>query len=286
MQAIRTAAQKHISKTISPVAATLVRYLFGLPFAYLYLILVSQHHLTQIDSATKSFAFTSNFVLYAVLASIAQILASAALIKTFQYRNFAIGTAFAKTEAILTAAIGAIFFGSLLSLSSWLGIFLGVIGTLIISDLKLSREDLWQNPSAVYGIASGVGFALTSLWLREASLSLKLAPTYSAAITLAVMITIQTIICASWLFFKEKKQFLLIHQKRKIAAFIGLTSAIGSIGWFTAMSLYNPAVVKTLGQIEFFFTLLLTYFFFKEQVSKKEYLGMLLLLAGVICIFI
>ena len=36
MQSVRTAAQKQIARKISPQAATLVRYLFGLPFALLY----------------------------------------------------------------------------------------------------------------------------------------------------------------------------------------------------------------------------------------------------------
>ena len=38
MQAIRTAGQKHLTAEISPLGATLVRYLFGLPFVATYLI--------------------------------------------------------------------------------------------------------------------------------------------------------------------------------------------------------------------------------------------------------
>jgi len=40
MQSVRTAAQKQIAQSISAASATLVRYLFGLPFAlgyYFYL---------------------------------------------------------------------------------------------------------------------------------------------------------------------------------------------------------------------------------------------------------
>ena len=37
MQAVRTAGQKQLTAAVTPLAATLVRYLFGLPFALLWL---------------------------------------------------------------------------------------------------------------------------------------------------------------------------------------------------------------------------------------------------------
>jgi drug/metabolite transporter (DMT)-like permease len=52
----------------------------------------------------------------------------------------------------------------------------------------------------------------------------------------------------------------------------------GSIGWFTAMSLEKAALVKTLGQIEFFVTLLITYLYFGERISAREYLGIVFVL--------
>ena len=60
------------------------------------------------------------------------------------------------------------------------------------------------------------------------------------------------------------------------AVFIGSTSVAGSVGWFTAMSLQNAAIVKTLGQTEFELTLLITYWYFGERISVREYAGMAL----------
>ena len=37
MQSVRTAGQKYLVADISPIGATLVRYLFGLPFVAVYL---------------------------------------------------------------------------------------------------------------------------------------------------------------------------------------------------------------------------------------------------------
>ncbi|MFB0999586.1 MAG: EamA family transporter, partial [Colwellia sp.] len=67
----------------------------------------------------------------------------------------------------------------------------------------------------------------------------------------------------------------------RLCLFVGITSVIGSIGWFTAASLQNAAYVKALGQIEIIITLFLTYRVFKERISRMEYLGMFLILLSV-----
>jgi len=72
----------------------------------------------------------------------------------------------------------------------------------------------------------------------------------------------------------------------RLCLFVGITSVIGSIGWFTASSFQNAAYVKALGQVEFFITLLLTYRIFKEKISQMEYLGMLLIIASVVILLL
>jgi len=83
---------------------------------------------------------------------------------------------------------------------------------------------------------------------------------------------------------KEKDQFAAIHKRSRLAWFVGLTSALGSIGWFTAMTYQNPALVKSLGQIEFIFTALLTTLFFKERITAREMIGVVAIIASVILI--
>jgi drug/metabolite transporter (DMT)-like permease len=56
---------------------------------------------------------------------------------------------------------------------------------------------------------------------------------------------------------------------------------LGSVGWFTASSLQTVAYVKALGQIDFFFTLLITLKIFKESISMREYFGMFLIVVSV-----
>jgi len=277
MQSVRTAGQKQLTSSLTPMSVTLVRYLFGLPFVIAYLLILfgeqAGHEITVAMSNTR-------FVSYAVLAGVAQIVATVLLVKVFSFRNFAVGTSFAKTEALQTAIFGLVLFGTALSGWGWLAVLIGFVGILIVSVPK-SREP-WELQNVVIGTLSGTAFSFTSLWLREASLSLQIDTLRSASMTLFFMVVIQTVICFIYSAVKEAGQLSLIFARTKLALFVGLTSALGSIGWFSAMTLENPALVKSVGQVEFIFTLLITTLFFKEKISVREYIGMTFIVVSVI----
>lgn len=279
MQAVRTAGQKQLTSSVSPMGATLIRYIFGLPFAIAYLLFLSQFSAFAllVDALVNA-----RFVVYGMMAGVAQIVATVLLVKCFSFRNFTVGTSFAKTEAIQTAIFGMVLFGSTLTTLAWLAVAVGVLGIFIVS--IPTKTGQWEPMNVLLGTLSGTAFSLTSLWLREASLSLNLPALKSAAVTLVFMVTVQSIMCIAYIAIREKKQFAAIRMRLSLSWFVGLTSALGSVGWFTAMTLQNPALVKSLGQIEFIFTLLLTTFFFKEKVTRRELVGVLAIVASVILI--
>lgn len=277
MQAIRTAGQKRIATHISPMATTLVRYIFGLPIAIIYLCGIStEQQLLQLSHTIAN----ASFLFYACAAAVAQIFATVCLVKVLGFRNFAIGTSFAKTEAIQTAILGSVFFSAHLSGYGWLAVLLGVLGILVIS--LPNKTHKIETATVFYGISSGIAFALTSLWIRQASLSLGDSFMFNAAVTLLFMVGVQSLLCYIYIQQQQQEQFSIIKRHLTLALFVGASSALGSIGWFTAMTYHNAAIVKSLGQIEIVFTLLITYFYFKERISPKEYLGMALIMASVI----
>lgn len=279
MQAVRTAGQKQISSSVSPMGATLIRYVFGLPFAIIYLLFISEFSAISLLSDAL---VNARFVVYGLLAGVAQIIATVLLIKCFNFRNFTVGTSFAKTEAIQTAVFGTVLYASSLTALGWLAVAIGVLGIFIVS--VPTKNGKWEPMTILLGTLSGTAFSFTSLWLREASLSLELPALKSAAVTLVFMVTAQSLMCIAYIAARERDQFIAIRKRVSLAWFVGLTSALGSVGWFTAMTLQNPALVKSLGQIEFIFTLLLTTFFFKEKVTGRELVGVLAIVASVVLI--
>ena len=275
MQSVRTAGQKHLTSDITPLAATLVRYLFGLPFALLWLGFVA-------SSREVSFpGFNATFLMSGFLAGILQILATVLLIQLLTLRNFAVGSTYVKSEILLTAIIGYFFFTETVTLIGWFAILVCVAGLIIISLSRSGRLSSLWNQSALFGLGSGLSFALTSLFLRQASLSLGLNdPMLSAGMTLVYMVTLQTFITLVWVRVQQPGQITIILRRWQPALFVGITSVMGSVGWFTAMTLELASYVKTLGQVEFLFTVVIAVFYFKEKPTRLEALGMILIVSG------
>ena len=271
MQSVRTAGQKKITEKISIQAATLVRFLFGIKFAAIYFAYIYWFY------EPIMFEVKTKFFLFGGLASVAQVLATVCLINVLSMKNFAVGTSLAKTEAILTAILGALFFSSTLSFLGYISVFIGSAGLIFASRWEVVRGGTRNFQSLLYGFCAGLGFALASLWIRGASLSLEVGAIPGAAAVLLYMVVFQTVICLLWVALKEPQQLKLIKQNFNACLFIGFTGVAGSVGWFTAMSLQNPALVRTLGQIEFIISLLITYLYFDERVSRQEYLGIILI---------
>ena len=97
-QTWRTALQQRLRGTLSLNAAAVVRYLYGVPFGLLILG-------TYWAVAGGSFGpVSAGFVGLCALAGLAQIFGTNLLISSFGPRGFAVGTAYAKTEAVQAVA--------------------------------------------------------------------------------------------------------------------------------------------------------------------------------------
>ncbi len=286
MQTVRTAGQKQRTAHLDPIAVTLVRFLFGLPFAAVYLACVAAWSDTSLPP------LNGTFVVYTALGGVAQIIATVLLIHLFSLRNFAVGTTYARTEAFLTAFIGALFFGEWISFQGWVAIVISVAGVVVLTSARSHVSSgsvlgrLWNRAAAI-GLASGLGFALASLSIRKASLSFGIDDfLLSAGVTLVLMIILQTFIMIVYVAVRSPAQFGVMARQWRLSLFVGLTSALGSIGWFTAMTVERAAYVKALGQVEFLFALVISTLFFRERTTRIELMGMTLVAGGVVILLL
>ena len=284
MQAVRTAGQKQLSGKLNSMATTGVRYLYALPLAWAYLWWMLDFRDVSLPS------LNNDFLQYALIACVMQIWGTACLVAAFRYRNFAVATSLAKTEAIQVAIVGAVVFGATLSGLGWLSVVVGVVGIFLVSKVKFNLRDILADSQGLigmgYGLAAGLGLAITTLLIRESSLALNTDLVVSAAVTLVFMVTVQSFISLAYVYVQDKSQLPLMLKHWRLCLFVGVTSVLGSIGWFTAASFQNAAYVKALGQVEFFITLALTYRVFKETITMKEYIGMFLIVLSVVILLL
>lgn len=281
-QAMRTGGQKHLTQHMNTLAVTLVRFVYGLPFVAVYFLILLYVFEKDIPVPTPY------FLSFCLLASVSQIVATVLLIYLFSFRNFAVGTTYARTEAFLTAVVGALFFGEMINLQGWLAIAISVAGVVIITVVRTNVSGggwvtrIW-NKSAVVGLASGLTFALASLYVRRASLSLgDDTVLFPAALTLLTMVLMQSAMLGAYVLARQRTQIPTMLREWKVGILVGATSALGSVGWFTAFTLQKASFVKALGQIEFIFTLAISVLFFRERSSPGELIGMALVVTGIV----
>ena len=284
MQAVRTAGQKQLSSKLNAMATTAVRYVYALPFAWLYLAWMLSF------KGIEPPKLNNEFLVYALIACITQIIGTVLLVAAFRYKNFAVATSLAKTEAIQVAVVGALLFAAPLSFMGWFSVVVGVFGVFLVSKVSFNFRNIMAGSDAILGLSLGLGagrgLAITTLLIRESSLALNTDLMVSAAVTLVFMITVQTFISVTYVYFQDKSQLGLMLKHWRLCLFVGITSVLGSIGWFTGASFQTAAYVKALGQVEFFITLALTYRLFKEKITVIEYFGMFLIILSVVILLL
>jgi drug/metabolite transporter (DMT)-like permease len=282
MQNLRSALQKHLQGSLGTRGASFVRFGYGFPIAIAYVLFLY-------FAAAQTFpSFHAAFFAWAVIGGLAQIFATMLLVHLFSLRNFAVGTAYSKTEPVQAALFGFILLGEKLTTGTIAAIFVGVIGVMTISMARMPLS--WRNTltaltsrTALIGIASGGVFGISAVAYRSASLSLEGAgPIMSAAVTLACVTTFQTAFMLIWMAWKDKREIVQVLVTWRSSALVGIAGVVGSACWFTAMTLQQVAYVRALGQIELVFTFIASWFLFRERINAMELAGCLLIVSGIL----
>ncbi len=283
-QTIRNAAQRTISSTLGAWSATLVRFLYGLPFAILWLACTyalepSQHGIPD---------FNAPFLAWLVAGALSQIFATFFLLSAMAQRNFIVGVTFSKTEVLQVALFGILV---LSEVPTWLTAFAVVFATLGVVLLSfppksaIAGKALLLSPAALLGLASGSFFALANVTYRGAALAM---PGVSAwvigawGVVLAQIV--QSVVLGGYLEWKQRGALAKILGAWRISVLAGACGALASIGWFTAFALRPAADVRILGLIEVFFSYVVSRRLFGENMSKLELAGMFLVMAGVVLV--
>jgi drug/metabolite transporter (DMT)-like permease len=294
LQAIRTAAQRDLNRHLSTLATTYVRSLFGLPLLALYLAAV----MALTGEGAPPFGLP--WLLYTLAGAMAQVIATALLIRMFTLRSFGVGTMLTKVDIVMTAILGALLFSETLSALGVVALVVVLAGVVLMSLERTGKAGSVAVPDGGGGIGgwlraalsdSSLGvalscaftFSLSFLTYREAALVIGEGSfLWRGAWTVLIAILMQTVIVGAWLAWREPGLRQRLAPHIRICTFIGATSAVGSICWFTAFALQNASYVRAVGQIEVVFTLLVSALYYRERISALEYAGIALTMAGVL----
>ena len=286
MQNLRSALQKHLKGSLSTSGATFCRFIYAVPLALAYVALLGEGFGFEWPGPNPRFA------LFAMVGGVTQITATALLVYLFSLRNFAVGTTYSKTETVQAAVFGLVILGEPVSLAAALAIGISLVGVMLISVAKsrLTLRNLflgWTGRAAFIGVLSGTFFGLSAVAYRAASLSLGGEGfLMQAAFTLACVVVFQTAVMAVWIRLREPGELSRVIGRWRVASLVGVSGMLGSAAWFTAMTLENAAYVRAVGQIELVFTLVASYFFFRERSTALELAGIVLVVGGIVILLL
>lgn len=283
-QTVRNAAQRSLIAELGTLPATLARFLFGLPFALVYLLAL--YALFAGIHVMPKFSLT--YFGWIAVGAAFQIAATAALLLAMKGRNFAVAVTLSKTEVLQVALFASIFLHELPTALSLLAMVLATVGVLILSlPASGSRASLaaWASRSAMYGLLCGACFAIASVGFRGAALELQeSSPWLSGAWGVLWAQTFQSICLGAWVTVRNPGGLRPLFKAWRVSLLAGSMGAAASLAWFTAYAMQGAAEVRTLGMVEVVFSYLVSRRLFREPMRRSEKVGMWLMLLGLVLV--
>jgi drug/metabolite transporter (DMT)-like permease len=284
-QTLRNAMQRELTGGLGTVGATHVRFLFGFPFALVFLAAVLAATATSLPRPGLA------FWPWVIAGAFAQIAGTALMLAAMGERSFVVTIAYLKTEPIQVAIFGLIVLGDAVTWPMLTAIIVATAGVVIMSvkALPLRPRKAGSGGSGLGGIrptllglaAAGM-FALSAVGFRGAILQLDMANYVAAAtFTLTVALAMQAASLSLYLLLRSPSVLWAIVYAWWPSLFAGFLGAFASQFWFLAIALASAASVRTLALIEVLFAQIIARFAFGQRTTAREALGMVLVVAGV-----
>lgn len=287
-QALRYASLKELNQYLPAFVTSYARVLFAMPFLIVHVAAVvwyTGHPLPDVNAW---------FLICSAVTSVCQFLGTVLMMHLFRLGNFAVGTMIAKADAVMTALLGSVLLTERISGGGWIAILVTVTGVLMTSAARMPAG-AWTSggmspAAALFGPSTRVGLlialvnSIAYLALREAILSLKGSggAALDAAFAGTVMNAMSCVFLGAWLMARDRSNLFRIRHHLGLSLFIGVASAFGTLLWFLAAALTNAAYVAAVTQVQIVFALIISRYWFRENIYPLELTGIAVILAGVL----
>jgi drug/metabolite transporter (DMT)-like permease len=280
-QTARNLTQRRLTETLGTLGATQVRFLYGFPFALIFLALVCLG-LGQLPPRPDG-----DFALFVFCGAVSQILATALMLSAMRLQGFAVVTAYTKTEPVQVAIFAAVVLGEHVTLMAGVAIVIATLGVTLMTRLPAGIAGSGRLKPAMLGIAAGAMFALAAVGFRGAILSLSEGNfLLRATTTLAWGLGIQTALLGTWLLVMRRDALFGSFRAWRPSVVAGFLGALASQFWFIGFSLTSAANVRTLALVEVLFAGLLSHKLLSRGMSVREALSLALVVGGVALLLI
>ncbi len=277
LQVARNALQRGMIGDAGPWGATLVRFLFGLPFSVLFTlisIVLAGGRLHPDLSAMYWFD--------ALTGAATQVVATAALLVAMRRAGFAVGTTMQQSSLPLAAILGLVIFRDPLSGLAWAGVAITTAGLVVLTWPRgATQSELLSG--AGFGLASGVCFGFSLNAYRHAARTLEAThPLFSAVATVTLTQAAQSLVLVAFLAWRHPWALRAVAAGWRKSLAAGFCGASASAAWLLALALAPAASVRAVAVIETPIAIMAGRRLFKEQLSVSQWLAGLLTTVGVV----
>jgi drug/metabolite transporter (DMT)-like permease len=283
-QTIRNAAQRNLTTATGTLAATLARFLYGLPFALAFLATVVALGGAPAGMPNANLGYAG----WLVLGAVAQLAATALLLMAMKERNFIVAVTYSKTEVLQIAIFGTVF---LHEAPTWITVAAMLVATLGVALLSAPKTTAagagtgWLNRTALFGLGSGACFAFSAVGFRGAALALPGHSPWLVGVWNVVWAqALQTLLLGGYLALRQPASLVAVARAWRLSIVAGMMGAAASIGWFTAGAMRPAADVRTLGLVEVLFSYFISRRVFREPLHVSERIGLALVLIGLVVV--
>jgi len=272
-QTARNAMQRELTATLGTAGATHVRFLFGFPFALVFLIGL------KLVTGLPLPAVSPGYWPWIVCGALAQVTATALMLAAMSERSFVVAVAYIKTEPVQVALFGLIFLGDRVTSAMAVAIMIATAGVIVMS---LKPGAATSSRATLLGVGAGGMFALSAIGYRGAVLALG-DPSFVMAATFTVVVGLfmQAVALTFYLAVRDIEVLRAILRAWKPSILAGFMGALASEFWFLAFAIATAASVRTLALVEVLFAQAISKFIFKQPTTPREAVGIVLVVIGV-----
>ncbi|WP_029916193.1 DMT family transporter [Caulobacter sp. UNC358MFTsu5.1] len=275
-QVARNAAQRSVMGDTGPWGATLVRFLFGLPFTAVFVAVAFALTRGEQPHATPAFWAA------ALLGGASQIAATAALLVAMRRAGFAVATAVQQSSIPLAALLGLLVYGEKLSALGWTGVGLASVALLVVTWPRTGASGEKPVSGAVFALLSGLAFGFCLNAFRQAGHALEPGhPIFAAVVTLMTVQIAQTLALGAFLAITDRAALVAVARAWRPSLGAGFWGAAASAGWFIALALAPAGQVRAVGVVEAPIAAFAGRRLFAERLTAVQMIFGLIAAAGV-----
>lgn len=263
LQVARNAFQRGMIGEAGPWGATLVRFLFGLPFS---LALLTLAILLTPDARPNP---DLRFFVTVGAGGLAQIGATACLLVAMQRAGFAVATFLQQAALPFGALLGWVVFGDAMRPAQWLGVGITCAGLFVLSWPKAGFRTM--DAGALLGLAAAAFFAVSMNGYRQAGLALEPRhPVYAGIGAVVAAQAIQSSVLGGILAVLRPAALRAVFASWRSSLGAGACGAGASALWFSALAMSPPGPVRAVGVIEAPIAALAGRTLFRERLTPRQ----------------